>query len=288
MIETLRSKYPVAVLCEVMAVNRSGYYKWRARRGNPNRYERNRRQLTKLLEAAHKKHPSYGYHRLAHHISPQTELAFSHNLVHKCCKTAGIRSKARKYRSRKRGEESLKFPNRVKGNWNATRPLEIVVSDMTIFKHKGTRWEWTILLDTFNNEILAHQATNVQGSNKPYYYCLEQLKLLLNKNEEQTPQVVLHTDQGSVYSSRAFSQAHKHYNIIRSMSRGGTPTDNPIIEALNGWIKEELYLDFGLTSTEAVPALLDKYVYYFNHIRPAAALGYKSPIQYKTELGFAR
>ncbi|MBQ7895107.1 MAG: IS3 family transposase, partial [Oscillospiraceae bacterium] len=32
--------------------------------------------------------------------------------------------------------------------------------------------------------------------------------------------------------------------------------------------------------------LLDDYVYYFNYLRPAAALGYKSPVQYKTELGF--
>ena len=70
------------------------------------------------------------------------------------------------------------------------------------------------------------------------------------------------------------------------MSRGGTPTDNPIIEAINGWVKEELYLDFGLDDAEDVPALLDKYVSYYNNRRPAAALGYKSPVQYKTELGF--
>lgn len=70
------------------------------------------------------------------------------------------------------------------------------------------------------------------------------------------------------------------------MSREGTPTDNPIIEALNGWMKEELYLDFGLATTENVHLLLDQYVYYFNNRRPAAALGYKSPVQYKTELGF--
>ena len=126
----------------------------------------------------------------------------------------------------------------------------------------------------------------IPGSNKPYYHCLEQLKLLVGKKEEQTPQVVFHTDQGSVYSSRAFCQAHEHYNILRSMSREGTPTDNPIIEALNGWMKEELYLDFRLASTEDVPLLLDKYVHYFNNRRPAAALGYKSPVQYKTELGF--
>ena len=70
------------------------------------------------------------------------------------------------------------------------------------------------------------------------------------------------------------------------MSRGGTPTDNPIIEALNGWMKEELYLDFGLADTEDVPVLLEEYVYYFNNKRRSAALGYKSPVQYKTELGF--
>ena len=70
------------------------------------------------------------------------------------------------------------------------------------------------------------------------------------------------------------------------MSRGGTPTDNPIIEALNGWIKEELYLDFDLAHTSDVPTLLDTYVQFFNNSRPAAALGYKSPVQYRTEQGF--
>ena len=42
----------------------------------------------------------------------------------------------------------------------------------TIVKNKGRNWEWTILLDTFNNEIIAHKATPVTGSNEPYYYCL--------------------------------------------------------------------------------------------------------------------
>jgi transposase InsO family protein len=108
----------------------------------------------------------------------------------------------------------------------------------------------------------------------------------VGKIEEQSSQVVFHTDQGAVYSSRAFCQAHLQYNILRSMSRGGTPTDNPIIEALNGWIKEELYLEYGLKDADDVPALLDSYVEFFNNRRPAAALGYKSPVRFKTELGF--
>ena len=63
------------------------------------------------------------------------------------------------------------------------------------------------------------------------------------------------------------------------MSREETPTNNPIIEARNGWMKEELYLDFRLAITDDVHLFLDRYVYYFNNRRPAAALGYKSPVQ---------
>ncbi|MBE6948039.1 MAG: transposase [Ruminococcaceae bacterium] len=55
---------------------------------------------------------------------------------------------------------------------------------------------------------------------------------------------------------------------------------------MNGWIKEELFLDFGLATAKDVPKLLDEYVHYYNYERPAAALGYKSPVQYKTKLGF--
>ncbi len=158
---------------------------------------------------------------------------------------------------------------------------------MTAFTSNGVTWEWTLLVDTFNNEILAHKATTRTGSNKPYYHCLNILNQLAGKKkEEQRPQIVFHTDQGSVYSSRAFCEAHHDYNIIRSMSRAGTPTDNPVMEALNGWIKEELYLDFGLNTAKDVPSLLEEYVYYFNHTRRAYALGYKSPVQYKTEPGF--
>ena len=49
---------------------------------------------------------------------------------------------------------------------------------------------------------------------------------------------------------------------------------------------KELFLDFGLATAKDVQKLLDEYVHYYNYKRPAAALGYKSPVQYKTELGF--
>jgi transposase InsO family protein len=153
---------------------------------------------------------------------------------------------------------------------------------MTCIRNKGTLYEWTLLLDTFNNEIIAHGLSR-NGNSMPYYHCLDVLKQKIGK---QTAPVVLHTDQGSVYSSRAYQMAHADYSITRSMSRTGTPTDNPIMEALNGWIKEELYLDFDLGHTDDLNGTLDRFVAYFNHDRLAAALGYKSPVQFKIEQGF--
>ena len=70
------------------------------------------------------------------------------------------------------------------------------------------------------------------------------------------------------------------------MSRSGTPTDNPIIEAVNGWVKAELYLDFNLKNTVNIYKTLEAYIHHFNFERPANALNYKTPVQFKSELGF--
>ena len=70
------------------------------------------------------------------------------------------------------------------------------------------------------------------------------------------------------------------------MSRQGTPTDNPIIESLNGWIKEELVCDFNLYKTKDIHKTIKDYIYYFNNERLSYSLNYKSPVQYRTELSF--
>lgn len=266
-----------------MNINRSGYYKWLKRSRQKNQYEKDRELLTKFLWEEHKNHPSYGYHRLAAVIRRQIGCFFSDNLAHQCCKYEGIKSRARHYRYRKSGEEHLIYPNRVNGNWNAKRPLELVASDMTCIKHKGKIYEWTYLLDTYNNEIISSHLSSRRGDTKPYFQCLDDL---IHKTKEQTAPTVLHTDQGSVYSSRAFAQTHSDYTIIRSMSRVGTPTDNPVIESVNGWIKEEMRVDFKYWLYDDLQEFLDFFIHYFNHNRPAFTLDYKSPVQYRTEHGF--
>lgn len=154
---------------------------------------------------------------------------------------------------------------------------------MTMIRHKGRRYEWTFILDVFNNEIIASHISGRIGDGRPYFRCLEELKQLV---KEQREPVTFHTDQGSIYSSKAFNDAYKGYNIIRSMSRVGTPTDNPVIESINGWIKAEMYSEGWHNKFDTAQEMIEAYMEYFNNERPAYALQYKTPVQYRTELGF--
>jgi len=269
-----------------MDVNRSGYYKWLSRKGTKNQYERDRELLTELLWEAHHKHRSYGYHKLAKMVREDTGWLFSDNLAHKCCKYAGIKAKVRHYNWKKplMGTEHKRYPNLVKGHWNAKKPMELIVSDMTMIRHKGVSYEWTYMLDTFNNEIISSHISNIPGDRRTYFNCLNDL---IKRAKEKTDPVILHTDQGSVYSSRAFYDAHKDYTIIQSMSRAGIPTDNPIIESINGWIKAEIYSEGWHRRYETAEEMINAYVKYYNNERPAYSLKYKSPVQFRTEMGFA-
>lgn len=267
-----------------MSVNRSGYYKWEKREQKENIYQTNRRILTDLLIEQHKRHPSYGYHRLARLIKNETGWIFSDNLAHKCCNHNGIYSSIRNtYKYRKPGNEHIHFPNVVAGKWNVEKPLEIVSSDMTILKYRGKTYEWTYLLDVFDNSIISSHVSGRAGDTRPYYRCLKDLKTM---TIEKTAPTVLHTDQGAVYSSIAYNKGLTNYNIERSMSRVGTPTDNPIIESINGWVKGEIYSDFDIDSADSIEEFLEDFIIYYNTERPAFALGYLTPKQYREECGF--
>ena len=87
----------------------------------------------------------------------------------------------------------MEFPNLVSGNWNVSKPYEIIVSDMTMFRYKGIYYELTLYMDVFNNEILSYKLSSREGDPRTYHDGLSDFVKLIKK--EQTDQVtILHTD----------------------------------------------------------------------------------------------
>lgn len=145
------------------------------------------------------------------------------------------------YKYKKAGTPCKVYPNLLLSELNVTGPMQCVVSDMTAFYVKGIYYELTIYMDLWNNEILSHSLSSKRGDRMTYISGLESLIELKKQYPEFS--TILHSDQGSVYTSKAFNELLPAYNIIRSMSRAGTPTDNGAMEAINGWIKAELFTD---------------------------------------------
>lgn len=263
-----------------MGVSRSGYYKWKKR--EPSERDLNREAIIATVKAVHEEHPSHGYRWVAAFIRINLRIVISDNYSYKCFRYLGIKAETKHREHGRPRKERDKYPNLIFSTWETVdRPRQVIVSDMTAFKYWIFYFEVTFYFDVFTKEILSWRVAERRGSREQYIGGLVDVVDLLKCHEEPT---IIHTDQGSVYSSLAYNELIKDTNIVRSMSRAGKPTDNPVNEALNGWIKEELFIDFRIeqckTRTEFEEAI-ERYVKYYNEQRPCYAIGYDTPANYR-------
>ena len=275
----LSGSFPVKKLCCILGVNRSGFYKWKHRLEHPSPRLQSFVSDLMLFREYHEKYPSHGYRWLNAKIRLDTGLVISDQYAHKCCKTAGIVSQSKHYRYKKPGDPFKVYPNMMVAGLQVDGPLQCVVSDMTAFYLKGIYYELTLYMDTWNNEILTYSLSSRRGDRMTYISGLNGL-IDIKKNFPGLD-MVLHTDQGSVYASKAFNDLLPLYGIIHSMSRAGTPTDNAAMEAINGWIKAEVFMDMHITCNENIHQEIADYIKFFNEERPAYSLNYLTPKQYR-------
>lgn len=281
MILELSGMFPVKLLCETMGVKRNSFYNWKKHLSNPSNRERSLISNVALFREYHLKYPSHGYRWLNAKIRLDTGLALSDPYAHKCCKIAGIKSRSKHYKYKKPGNPERIYPNLLLTEMQIDRPLQCVVSDMTVFYVKGIYYELTLYMDLWDNEIISHSLSARRGDRMTYISGLEDLIELKKKHPEF--ETILHSDQGSVYASKSYNELLPMYGITRSMSRAGTPTDNAAMEAINGWVKTEMLTDFHVTGERPVEEEVDDYIVFFNEERPAYSLGYLTPKQFKEQ-----
>ncbi len=280
MIDTLSREYDVKELCNLMGVSRSGYYKWKNR--GKSSQEKKREEVIGIVEEVHRDHPSHGYRWVHAYILINYKVNGSASYVYNIFRYLGIQSKTKHKEHRRPRKIKDKYSNLIFSTWETVdRPRQVIVSDMTAFKFWIFYFEITFYFDVFTKQILSWSVADRRGSRNQYIDGLEKVLALLKKDAEEP--TVLHTDQGSVYASIAYNNLIKEYNITRSMSRAGKPTDNPVNESLNGWIKEELYMDFRVDkcrSREEFIEVIERYVEFYNKKRPCYAIGYDTPNNY--------
>ncbi|RNB77288.1 IS3 family transposase, partial [Brevibacillus fluminis] len=271
----LRTEFPVKALLKLAGIPRSTYNYYVKSIGRPDKHA----ELKTLIQAIYHEHKArYGYRRITHELRNLGYLV-NHKKVQRLMKKLGLKSMVRmkKYRSYK-GNVGKTAPNLLNRNFQAEKPNEKWVTDITEFKLFGEKLYLSPMLDLFNGEIIAYTVDS-----RPRYSLVSKMLEQACKRLTDKDNLLIHSDQGWHYQMSPYRQVLKEKNITQSMSRKGNCYDNAVIENFFGILKSEFLYMQEFENVEHFKQELAKYIDYYNNQRIKIKLKGLSPVQYRTQ-----
>lgn len=182
-----------------------------------------------------------------------------------------------KRRWKSQGESIIIAPDLLKRNFTTSEPNKKWVTDITYIQYGSTTKYLSTIMDLYNNEIVAYKLYNHQQTP----LVIDTLKeALVARNFPEG--VIVHSDQGSVYTSYTFQAQIRDNNLVSSMSRRGNCWDNAVIESFHSSLKSEefQYVKFNSLRNQDVIERVISYLNYYNEERIQEKLGYLTPLKY--------
>ena len=138
---------------KVAGIARSTYYYWAKKQTSPDKYSEVKEVIKQIF---HEHRGRYGYRRITLELRSQG-YQLNHKTVRRLMNEVGIKCLVRmkKYRSY-RGQAGKIAPNRLARDFQASKPNEKWVTDVTEFHLFGEKLYLSPVLDLFNGEIIAY------------------------------------------------------------------------------------------------------------------------------------
>lgn len=153
-----------------------------------------------------------------------------------------------------------------------TRPNQVWAMDITYIPMARGFVYLAAVVDWFSRRVLAWKLSITMETN----FCIEVLEEALSGNEKPE---IFNTDQGSQFTSQAFTGRLKDEGIRISMDGKGRWRDNVFVERLWRSIKyEEVYLHAYDSVAEATQSI-GNYIGFYNTTRPHSSLKAQTPDQ---------
>lgn len=167
-------------------------------------------------------------------------------------------------------------------------PLGAITSDITEFRYcNGTKKAYLCVhKDCKGQVVYGHKLSEIADINLVIYSlknCILNIqKLTKTKIQNLKQKIIVHQDQGSVFTSYEYVQKVLSFkNLILSYSTPGTPTDNAGQESFFGRFKDENYDEIKeLKTFQQLNSFINKKIWYYNHKRIHTSIGYITPILY--------
>ena len=150
------------------------------------------------------------------------------------------------------------------------RPNHVWATDITYIPMARGFVYLVAIVDWFTRRVLSHRVSITMEAD----FCVEALNEALAKHGKPD---IFNTDQGSQFTSKAFTGALIKHDIKISMDGKGSWRDNVFVERLWKSVKyEEVYLR-AYDSVGEARASLGRYLNFYNSLRPHSSLDRKTP-----------
>lgn len=277
-IQTKKAEFPVATLCTMLEVTRSGYYAW-ARRAPSERARENARLAMHVRDAHRQSRGTYGSTRVRRELIMSHGFRVGRNRVARLMRELGLRGcQPRRYRATTDSTHVHPIaPNVVARRFTATEPNQLWVTDITYVR----TWEgWLYLaaiLDVFSRRVVGwaiadHLRTEL----------VEEALAMALGARRPTQGLVHHSDRGCQYASGDYRKQLADRGIVCSMSRRGNCWDNAMAESFFATLKNELlHRQPWPTKKQARSAIAEYIACFYNPHRRHSALDYVSPMRYE-------
>ena len=188
-----------------------------------------------------------------------------------------VRPKKPGYR---RGKPHKVFENKLQREFQAERANHKWCTDFTylFLKNGETRYNCSIV-DLYDRSVIASVTERQITSG----LAIRTLKKALESQPQIKEELILHSDQGSQYTSKAFVEFCESVHVSQSMSKAGCPYDNAPMERYFNTLKNECVNLYEFQTQEALYQAVEEFAYVtYNHVRPHSYNGYRTPYQART------
>jgi putative transposase len=252
----------IARQCALLGLSRSGLYY------RPRGVPADDLALMRLLDEQYLKTPVYGSRKMTAQLRREGHRV-NRKRVRRLMRRMGLEAIYRRPRTTVPSPEHKVYPYLLR-DVAVTRPNQVWAADITYVPMAKGFMYLVAVIDWYSRKVLAHRVSNTMEAG----FCVEALKEALARHGRPE---IFNTDQGSQFTSAAFTGVLEGAGVRISMDGKGRCHDNIFIERLWRTVKYEyLYLHV-FEGGQDLKTGLKSWVAWYNRQRPHQGLGYQTP-----------
>ncbi len=258
----------------------NAYYNYRKDRKRD--YYAQKAQVHKQIQKIYHSHNGIDGYRNMRVYLERSGYVYSATTIHKYMNSElGLRSVVRPRKPGiSPGEPHKVFENKLKQDFTAEKPNQKWCTDFTylFLKNGDVRYNCTII-DLYDRSVVA----SITDRHITSSLAIRTLKKALDSQPAIKDGLILHSDQGSQYTSKAFVAFCESVHVTQSMSKAGYPYDNAPMERYFNTMKNECTNLYEFRTEEQLYQVVEEFAYVtYNHVRPHSYNGYRTPYQART------